>query len=91
LSGTVSERLVFYPFIISFNLQHTLRKARAMSLFAVSREAGPAWIDGKGAFEQPAVNDHAAFMNKLADEGLCPHGWSARWTRAGTDPCALDR
>ena len=40
-----------------------------MSLFAVTREAGPAWIDGKGAFEQAAVNDHAAFMNDLSDEG----------------------
>jgi hypothetical protein len=34
------------------------------------REVGPAWIDGQGAFEQPGVNDHAAFMNALADEGL---------------------
>jgi uncharacterized protein YciI len=41
-----------------------------MSLFAVTREAGPSWTDGKGAFEQPAVDDHAAFMNKLADEGF---------------------
>ena len=41
-----------------------------MSLFAVTREAGPGWTDGKGAFEQPAVNDHAAFMNSLADEGF---------------------
>ena len=41
-----------------------------MSLFAVTREAGPSWTDGKGAFEQPAVNDHAAFMNSLADEGF---------------------
>jgi len=41
-----------------------------MSLFAVTREAGPAWIDGKGAFEQPAVNDHSAFMNTLADESF---------------------
>jgi len=41
-----------------------------MTLFAVSREAGPSWTDGKGAFEQPAVNDHAAFMNSLAGEGL---------------------
>ena len=41
-----------------------------MSLFAVTREAGPSWIDGKGAFEQPAVNDHAAFMSRLADDGL---------------------
>jgi uncharacterized protein YciI len=41
-----------------------------VSYFAVIREAGPAWIDGQGAFEQPGVNDHAAFMNALADEGL---------------------
>ena len=41
-----------------------------MSLFAVTREAGPGWTDGKGAFEQPAVNDHAAFMNRLADQGF---------------------
>jgi uncharacterized protein YciI len=41
-----------------------------MILFAVTREAGPAWIDGKGAFEQPAVNDHAAFMTTLAKEGF---------------------
>jgi uncharacterized protein YciI len=41
-----------------------------MSLFAVTREAGPSWTDGKGAFEQPAAGDHAAFMNNLADEGF---------------------
>ena len=41
-----------------------------MSLFAVTREAGPSWTDGKGAFEQPAVSDHAAFMSTLADEGF---------------------
>ena len=41
-----------------------------MSLFAVTREAGPGWTEGKGAFEQPAVADHAAFMNTLADEGF---------------------
>jgi len=41
-----------------------------MSLFAVTREAGPSWTDGKGAFEQAALNDHAAFMNGLADEGF---------------------
>jgi uncharacterized protein YciI len=41
-----------------------------MSYFAVTREAGPAWIDGKGSFEQPAVNDHAAYMNALADDGV---------------------
>jgi uncharacterized protein YciI len=41
-----------------------------MSLFAVTREAGPGWTDEKGAFEQPTVNDHATFMNGLASEGV---------------------
>jgi uncharacterized protein YciI len=41
-----------------------------MSLFAITREAGPNWTDGKGAFEQPEMNDHGAFMNGLADEGF---------------------
>jgi uncharacterized protein YciI len=44
--------------------------ATGMSVFAVRREAGPAWIDGQGAFDQPGVNDHAAFMNDLYDEGV---------------------
>lgn len=44
-----------------------------MSYFAVIREAGPAWTDGKGLSEQPAVSNHAAFMAALADQGslLC--------------------
>lgn len=41
-----------------------------MSLFAVSREAGPAWMEGKGAFDQPGVSEHAAFMGALSDEGF---------------------
>jgi uncharacterized protein YciI len=41
-----------------------------MSYFAVIREAGPAWSDGKGAFEQPVVDEHAAFMNVLAEQGF---------------------
>ena len=41
-----------------------------MSYFAVIRDAGPAWTDGKGAFEQPDVEAHVAFMDALADEGL---------------------
>ena len=41
-----------------------------MSYFAVIRDAGPAWTDGKGAFEQPDVEAHVAFMNALADEGI---------------------
>jgi uncharacterized protein YciI len=41
-----------------------------VSYFAVIREAGPGWTDGKGITEQPAVDEHAAFMNALADEGF---------------------
>ncbi len=41
-----------------------------MSYFVVIRDAGPGWTEGKGAFEQPGVADHAAFMNALADEGI---------------------
>jgi|SRR5215207_6643446 len=41
-----------------------------MSLFAVTREAGPGWDDAKGAFDQPDVMDHGAYMSNLADEGL---------------------
>ena len=40
-----------------------------MSTYAVIREAGPGWTDG-GIAGQPAVADHAAFMNGLADEGF---------------------
>jgi uncharacterized protein YciI len=48
----------------------TLEGGHQMSLFAIIREAGPGWTDGKGTFEQPAINDHAAFMKSLADEGF---------------------
>ncbi len=40
-----------------------------MSYYAVIREAGPAWTDGKSLLEQPGISDHAAFMNGLADDG----------------------
>ena len=39
-----------------------------MSMFAVTREAGPGWTDGKATFDQPAVSDHGDFMNNLATE-----------------------
>jgi uncharacterized protein YciI len=45
-----------------------------MSYFTVIREAGPAWTDGKGIAEQPAVNEHATFMQALADEGFVLFG-----------------
>jgi uncharacterized protein YciI len=41
-----------------------------MSYFMVIREAGPGWTDGKGAFDQPRADEHAAFMNALTDEGI---------------------
>ena len=41
-----------------------------MGYFVVIRDAGPGWTDPNGAFEQPGVNEHAAFMNALADEGV---------------------
>ena len=34
-----------------------------MSYFAVIRNAGPTWIDGSGAFEQPGAGEHATYMN----------------------------
>ena len=37
-----------------------------MNAFIVIREAGPAWQDG-GIAEQPALSDHATFMNALVD------------------------
>ena len=36
-----------------------------MSYFAVVREAGPAWTDGKGIAEQRSVGDHSAFAQQL--------------------------
>jgi len=44
-----------------------------MSLYAVTREAGPGWASG-GIFEQPAVSEHAAFLNGLAGEGFLLFG-----------------
>ena len=40
-----------------------------MSTFAVIREAGPGWHDG-GIYDQPAVDEHATFMNALANSGF---------------------
>ena len=41
-----------------------------MSYFAVIREAGPRWTDGKGTFEQEGVHDHAMFMDRLSNQGF---------------------
>ena len=42
---------------------------KCVSTFAVIREAGPGWRD-EDIYEQPAVDEHAAFMNTLADRGF---------------------
>jgi uncharacterized protein YciI len=41
-----------------------------MGYFVVTRDAGPGWTDGCGAFEQPGAGEHASFMNVLAKEGF---------------------
>lgn len=41
-----------------------------MGFFAVATEAGPGWIAGKGAFDQPGAHDHAAFMSQLTEDGF---------------------
>jgi uncharacterized protein YciI len=40
-----------------------------MSLFAVTRESGTAWTAG-GIFDQPALDEHASFMNALTADGF---------------------
>jgi uncharacterized protein YciI len=40
-----------------------------VNCFAVIREAGPAWAPG-GIYDQPAVEEHAAFMSALAEDGF---------------------
>lgn len=40
-----------------------------MSHYAVIREAGPGWVDGKATMEQAGIQDHADFMKALAEHG----------------------
>ncbi len=54
-----------------------------MTLFAVTREAGPSWTYGKGAFEQPSVDEHAAFMSGLAAERVVVFAGPVAGTEAG--------
>jgi len=53
-----------------------------VSLFAVIREAGPAWQAG-GIFRQPSVTEHAAFMKLLADERIVLFGGPLAGTEQG--------
>ncbi len=41
-----------------------------MKYFAVTRERGPAWNSSVSMREQKRWNDHAAFMDALAEEGF---------------------
>ncbi len=43
--------------------------SRAVSYFAVTRERGPAWADARPMRDQDRWDEHAAFMDALADEG----------------------
>ena len=40
-----------------------------MSYFVVTREPGPAWEGARGMREQERWDEHAAFMDGLAEEG----------------------
>jgi uncharacterized protein YciI len=38
--------------------------------FAIFREPGAAWLEGKTSREQPSWNEHAAFMDNLFEQGV---------------------
>jgi uncharacterized protein YciI len=43
-------------------------------MYAVTVEHGPAWDDSRGLREQDGWDEHAAFMDALADEGFIVFG-----------------
>jgi uncharacterized protein YciI len=53
-----------------------------MTTYAGIREAGPGWAEG-GIYQQPHVDEHAAFMNALADEGFLLFAGPLAGTEAG--------
>ena len=53
-----------------------------MSIYVVIREAGPEWAVG-GILEQRAVEEHAAFMNGLADAGFVHFAGPLAGTESG--------
>jgi uncharacterized protein YciI len=53
-----------------------------VTTFAVIREAGPGWGAG-GILGQAAVDEHAVFMNALADEGFLLFAGPLAGTEAG--------
>jgi uncharacterized protein YciI len=42
--------------------------------FAVTRERGPNWNGSRSLREQERWDEHAEFMDRLADEGFIVHG-----------------
>jgi uncharacterized protein YciI len=40
-----------------------------MKTFAVLRQPGPAWIQGKPTRQQPLWDEHAAFMDRIFETG----------------------
>ena len=57
-----------------------------MSYFAVIREAGPVWASG-GIYNQPAVDEHAAFMSALAEDGFLLSRDRSRAANVGASAC----
>jgi uncharacterized protein YciI len=53
------------------------------SHFVVTREAGPAWKAGSALEAQPALVEHAAFMNGLAGDGFVLLGGPLPKSKAG--------
>jgi uncharacterized protein YciI len=47
---------------------------RGETFFVVDRPAGPGWVPGRGAREQPLWDEHAAFMDDLFERGLIALG-----------------
>jgi len=45
-----------------------------MPVFVLTRERGPRWDASRGLREQDAWDEHAAFMEALADEGFILFG-----------------
>ena len=68
-----------------------------MSVWVLTRERGPTWDVSRGMREQDAWDEHAAFMEGLADEGFIFAGGPLGDDRvmhvvvAGTEEEVLDR
>ncbi len=43
-----------------------------MAIFALTTDHGPRWDENRGIREQAAWDEHASFMDGLADDGLHP-------------------